>query len=85
MEKTNIKKTIKESEFSSYLHKEDVSGLFDAFAEAFREGKVDIETKNGCHTLLPSEIVEFSASAIHAETDEGIEEESLTVVVRWKK
>lgn len=76
-------KIIKETQFETSLIKEDVGGILQAIVEAFNEGKVDIQSKGECHTLIPRDTMHFSLSALHKENDLE-EEESLNIIIKWK-
>ncbi len=77
-------KSINETLFETSLMREDIAGIFEAFAEAFKEGKVDIHNKGECLTLIPANSAKLQIKASQ-KVDESCEECKLVLTLDWRK
>ncbi len=77
----------KNFKFETSILCEDLQGIFEAFIEAFKEGKVDLHSNDKCFTLIPPKgvLLEIQAKQQVEETISEKEEESrISISISWK-
>ncbi len=77
-------KSVNETLFETSLMREDIAGIFEAFAEAFKEGKVDLHNRGDCLTLIPANSAKLQIKATQ-EIDDSHEECKLVLTLDWQK
>ncbi len=75
--------------FETSILCEDLSGIFEAFIEAFKEGKVDLNNNDRCLTLIPPKgiLLKIEADQKTEEISDSttIEDVKLCISLSWKK